>query len=105
MEHKVVNALSYFSILFLPVIFPLVVWIVGSGEQTITTNAKKAFWSQLLPTIMAFALFFFVAIYGLTNGANAGLGWLTGLFFGLLCLISVVLWFYNIVMGIRMLLA
>ncbi|GAB6092794.1 hypothetical protein [Furfurilactobacillus curtus] len=103
MQHRIVNALSYLSILFLPVIFPLIVWIVGAGQRDIAHHAAHAFWSQLIPAIFAFMLFFFIAVYGLTTGATAGLGWLTLLFIGVLCLLSVILWFYNIVMGIRML--
>ena len=50
---RIVNALSYLSILFLPVIFPLIVWIVAraSDDPTISKNARKAFWSQLFPLL------------------------------------------------------
>ena len=104
MTHKILSALSYLSILFLPVLFPLVVWIAAAGQRDVTTHAARAFWTQLLPTLMAFVIFFFVAVYGLTIGPNAGMGWLTLLSIGAFGLASLVLWFYNIVMGIRVLL-
>ncbi|GKT03659.1 hypothetical protein [Furfurilactobacillus entadae] len=105
MAHKVLTALCYLSILFLPVIFPLIVWIVAAGQRDVTRDAARAFWSQLLPTIIAFGSFFWIVAVGFTSGATAGLGWLTLLLIGGLCLVSAILWFYNIIMGVMRLLA
>ncbi|HAT55234.1 MAG TPA: hypothetical protein DCW31_08370 [Lactobacillus sp.] len=104
MSHKILSSLSYLSIFFLPVLFPLIVWIAASGQRDVTVHAAHAFWTQLLPTIMAFGIFFFVAVYGLTIGPNAGLGWFSLLLIGIMALLSLILWLYNVVMGIRVLL-
>lgn len=48
---RIVSALAYFSIFFLPVIFPLIVWIIAKyqGFNEVRKNAVKAFWSQIFP--------------------------------------------------------
>ena len=52
LTNRIVNTLSYISILFLPVIFPLIVWIVaGPDHPNIKHHAKQAFWSQIFPLI------------------------------------------------------
>ena len=44
LSKRIIGALSYLSILFLPVIFPLIVWIVaGSDNPWVKRQAKLAF--------------------------------------------------------------
>ena len=40
---KLMAALSYISYFFLPVIFPLIVWIVASNRPFVKKHAKRAF--------------------------------------------------------------
>ena len=56
---RIVNTLSYLSILFLPVIFPLIVWIIAksSDRPTIAKNARYAFWTFAL--LLALLLFIY----------------------------------------------
>ena len=101
---RIVNALSYLSILFLPVIFPLIVWIVAraSDDPTISQNARKAFWSQIFPLFyVIFALFVYSinALRDFTTHAGA----LFGLLLTFALLIALLLFVYNVAMGVKML--
>ena len=80
---RIVNFLSYLSILFLPVVFPLIVWIIARArdDPSIPKNARKAFWSQIF---QAGALF--------------------GVLFTFALLIALLLFIYNIAMAVKMLL-
>ncbi|HJA74485.1 DUF4870 domain-containing protein [Limosilactobacillus pontis] len=102
---RIVNALSYLSILFLPVIFPLIVWIVAraSDDPTISKNARKAFWSQLFPllyVIFAILTMSIASLYQATFHAGA----LFGILLTFALLIALLLFIYNIAMAVKMLL-
>ena len=102
---RIVYALSYFSILFLPVIFPLIVWIIAraSDDPSVTSNARKAFWSQIFPLLYLIFGALVASINALrdyTFHASALLGIL--LTFALL--IALLLFIYNVAMGVKMLL-
>lgn len=102
---RIVNTLSYLSILFLPVIFPLIVWIVArtSDDPTIAQNARKAFWSQIFPL-----LYVIFAILTLSISSLYSATFHAGAFFGILLsfalLIALLLFIYNIAMAIKCLL-
>ena len=64
---KLMAALSYISYFFLPVIFPLIVWIVASDRPFVKKHAKRAFWSQLLPAICALVFLIVISVGGAFN--------------------------------------
>lgn len=107
---KLLACLSYFSILFMPVLFPLIAWLAATHIQqpnlAIAYHAKRAFWSQLLPTLLSIAVIVTIAGTGLAVG-DQGFGqvaWLWLLLLGLLLFAGLLFWLYNIVMGIIVLL-
>ncbi len=87
-KRKLLSALSYFSILFLPVILPIIVWIVGEEEKL---HAKKALALHLSVIVFLFAG---GAGWYITTTIHGGGELDTFLFFGLL--ISVCLWAFPI---------
>lgn len=101
---RIVNALSYLSILFLPVIFPLIVWIIAraSDDPSITANARKAFWSQLFPLLYAIFAILALSISSLSATIHAGA--LFGILLTFALLIALLLFIYNIAMAVKVLL-
>ena len=100
-DNKILNALSYFSVIFAPFLVPLIVWIVGKDEN-VKHHAKRALFSHIIPVILIF-IFFILALAGAFTGAlnsNAG-----GLFiiigFVVLALLYVIIFIWNIVQGIK----
>ena len=77
---RIVNTLSYLSILFLPVIFPLIVWIIAksSDRPTIAKNARYAFWSQIFPLLYVIGAILVFSVFSL-NPANFHGGALFGI--------------------------
>ncbi len=102
---RIVNALSYLSILFLPVIFPLIVWIVAraSDDPTISKNARKAFWSQIFPLLYVIFAILTMSIASLYQAAFHA-GALFGILLTFALLIALLLFIYNIAMAVKMLL-
>lgn len=102
---RIVNALSYLSILFLPVIFPLIVWVVAraSDDPTITKNARKAFWSQIFPLFYIIFAILVMSVAALNN-ATIHAGAIGGILLTFALLIALLLFIYNIAMGVKMLL-
>lgn len=105
-SQKLLCFLSYISILFLPVILPLIIWIVASGsDSTVASHAKRAFISQLFPAIYLLVVGIIVLAMGLSGMTvirQSG-GWFAGLLIVIALLISLVLYIYNLAMAIRVL--
>lgn len=101
---RIVSALSYFSIFFLPVVFPLIVWIIAKyqGFEEVRKNAVKAFWSQIFPVLYIIAVFVVIGAANMQNLAH--LGGLFSILAAFALLLTLVLLIYNIAMGIAVLL-
>ena len=102
---RIVNALSYFSIFFLPVVFPLIVWIIAraSDEASIVHTASKAFWSQIFPLLYVIFAALVVSI-GALRSYTFHAGALLGVLLTFALLIALLLFIYNVAMGVKMLL-
>ena len=101
---RIVNTLSYLSILFLPVIFPLIVWIIAksSDRPTIAKNARYAFWSQIFPLLYVIGAILVFSVFSL-NPANFHGGALFGILLTCALLLALLLFIYNIAMAVKML--
>lgn len=63
LTNRIVGGLSYMAVLFLPVLFPLIVWIVARQDNPpLAHHGKVAFWTQLAPFLVVIALVVVVAI-------------------------------------------
>jgi uncharacterized Tic20 family protein len=106
LSERIINALSYLSILFLPVIFPLIVWIVAKNTATaqpsIAKNACYAFWSQIFPALYVLAAVLAFSVLSL-DVANFHGGALFGIFLTFALLIALLLFIFNIAMAVKML--
>lgn len=103
--NRVLSCLAYLSVLFLPVLFPLIVWIVDRQDQFVARHARAAFWSQLFPALyvlVALLMFTILGAAGVEQIRNAG-GWIFGILTILALLIALILYIYNIAMGISVL--
>ena len=103
--NRVLSCLSYLSILFLPVLFPLIVWIMDRQDPYVRHHAKVAFWIQIFPAIyvlVALLVFFILGASQVEQIRSAG-GWIFGILAIFALLISLLLYIYNIAMGISVL--
>lgn len=63
LTNRIVGGLSYLAVLFLPVLFPLIVWIVARQDNPpLAHHGKVAFWTQLAPFLVVIVLLVVVAI-------------------------------------------
>ena len=101
---RIVSALAYFSIFFLPVIFPLIVWFIAKyqGFNEVRKNAVRAFWSQIFPLLYMIAIFVIIGAANMQNLAH--LGGLFSILAAFALLLALVLLIYNVAMGIAVLL-
>ena len=101
---RIVNTLSYLSILFLPVIFPLIVWIIAksSDRPTIAKNARYAFWSQIFPLLYVIGAILVFSVFSL-NPANFHGGALFGILLTFALLLALLIFIYNSAMAEKML--
>lgn len=100
---KLMAALSYISYFFLPVIFPLIVWIVASDRPFVKKHAKRAFWSQLFPAIWAIVFLIVIGVGGAFNSSTISWGWMSIALIAITCLIALISLIYNVVCAIRVL--
>ena len=101
--NKILDSLCYLSILFLPVLFPLIVWVICSDNVDVSQHARNAFFLHLVPTILAVGIFFAIIFMGI-HPAIQFRSWLIVAFIGCVIIIDVILFIYNIVKGIKCLL-
>ena len=102
---RILSCLAYLSILFLPVLFPLIIWIVDHQDPYVARHARSAFWTQIFPAlyvIVALLTFFILGAAGIDQVRSSG-GWLFGILTVLALLISLILYIYNLAMGISVL--
>lgn len=101
---KLVSGLCYLSILFAPILFPLIVWIV-STEEEVTSNAKNALWLHVLPFVLTFIGLFVLFFFGIATTSEE---FLTGTALVIVVLIGIMdlfLFFWNIVKSIKIFLS
>ncbi|EEM03029.1 DUF4870 domain-containing protein [Bacillus pseudomycoides] len=98
--NKVLSSFSYWSVLFAPVLFPLIVWILGDHETK--GHAKRALWTHLIPGITTFIG---IVVLGIMDvgfkqpGTTMAIG---AIIMVCICgLISLYFFIWNIVKGIR----
>jgi hypothetical protein len=99
--NKVLSALSYFSVLFAGILFPLVVYFVSDDAKT-KTHAKKAFLSHLIPLI-PIPLIFIGVILDFTNNNVDTIPVLFFIGVGLTIILSLVVLIWNIIKGVKVL--
>ncbi|WP_251545705.1 DUF4870 domain-containing protein [Limosilactobacillus caecicola] len=102
---RVLSCLAYLSILFLPVILPLIIWIADRQDRYVVRHAKLAFWSQIFPALyvlIALLMFFIMGASGVAQIRTAG-GWIFGILTIIALLISLLLYIYNLAMAVGVL--
>ena len=98
-EHKVLSSLSYFSLFFAPILFPIVVYFLTKGETK--RHARNAFLSHIIPSIVFFGGLIMIVLLGINGWEHLPISLI--LLFIISALLSFVLLVYNIVLGIKVL--
>ncbi|EPC96797.1 hypothetical protein Lpp125_15785, partial [Lacticaseibacillus paracasei subsp. paracasei Lpp125] len=71
-EHKVLRGLSYISVIFAPILFPILVWIFTPQGSVTRDTAKHALWLHIIPTLLSIFIFMIIGGVGFfTNSINA----------------------------------
>lgn len=104
-KNRVINALSYLSILFLPVLFPLIVWLLTSTNPEAHRVAGRAFWLHLLPTILGITLLVILGVSGIYMDSIVNSGWLAVVLLAVFGLVAVASYLWSIIRGIQYLIA
>ncbi len=103
-ENKVVNALSYLSIVFAPFIFPFIVWLISKDNQNMHETAKHAFLLHLIPVVLSTLTFMLVGIMAITVGDQTrSIAILFIVLVGLVIIVDITMFIYNLYLGIKIL--
>lgn len=98
--NKIISSLCYFSVLFVAVLFPIVVYF-ASDELEVKNHAKRAFISHLVPLITV-PVAILAAIWGITGNETAMLYIIFPAF--IICIIlTLIVLIWNIVQGVKVL--
>lgn len=102
-DNRVLNALSYFSVLFAPFLVPIIIWILGKDED-VKHHAKRALISHIIPLalmiILIIAMFVGMIAEYQTNFMNDG-GIILLVLFVLLIVTYLISFVWNIFQGIK----
>lgn len=98
--NKLLSAFSYWSVLFAPIFFPVIVWIFGDSETK--NHAKNALWTHIIPSITTFIALTVLGIMGVGSSepdVTLGIGAIIAV---CICsIISLYFFIWNIVKGIK----
>ncbi|MGD6817160.1 hypothetical protein [Metabacillus sp. 84] len=99
--NKVLSSLCYFSVLFAPFLFPLIVYFAVDHPES-KAHAKKSFFSHVIPavTVAAYILIFFGAAFA-EQDQLVGIVFLSG--FPVVLIVNLIVFVWNIVKGIKIL--
>nr|WP_176526211.1 hypothetical protein [Bacillus cereus] len=50
--NKLLSAFSYWSVVFAPIFFSIIVWIVGDSETK--AQGKRVLWTRIIPSITTY---------------------------------------------------
>ncbi|MFB9768979.1 DUF4870 domain-containing protein [Lactiplantibacillus modestisalitolerans] len=104
-NNRLINSLSYLSILFLPVLFPLIVWLMTGNNPDAHRTAGRAFWLHLLPTILMIIFLIIFGISGFYLNDVVKSGWIAIIVLPVLALIAIASYLWSLIRGIQYLLA
>ncbi|MEH6939148.1 DUF4870 domain-containing protein [Bacillus sp. JJ664] len=97
--NKILSSLCYFSVFFAPFLLPIIVYFV-SKDAFVKTHAKRSLFSHFLPFI-TFVIFFvlsFLSFYSI----ESTYGWVIFAFV-IVFIINFVVFIWNIIQGIKVL--
>ncbi|CAJ1230317.1 hypothetical protein [Lactiplantibacillus xiangfangensis] len=104
-NNRVINSLSYLSIIFLPVLFPLIVWLLTGNNPDAHRAAGKAFWLHLLPVVMGIIFVIILGVTGMVMNNFVNSGWLAVVLMAVLAIVALGSYLWSIVRGIQYLIA
>ena len=96
---RILASLSYFSLFFAPFLFPIIVYFLTDGETK--RHARNAFLSHIIPFIILIIGIFFAIVVGFNNVDFASITLILAI--ALFGLITFILYIWNIIMGIKVL--
>lgn len=99
--NNILASLSYLSIFFAPLLFPIIVYFVA--EEDVKYHAKKALWTHLIPYVTLFIGFAVSGIFGVSGMDGNAIGIAVIATFVIACIISIYYFVWNIVKGIKVL--
>ncbi|GAA3622281.1 DUF4870 domain-containing protein [Secundilactobacillus similis] len=100
---KVVNALSYISIIFAPFLFPIIVWFLSRDDPDMHHHAGRAAWLHLIPIVLTVIVLIISGVVGVATNDSVSTGG-TAFFLLLLAgIVDLVLYVYNIYFGLKIL--
>ncbi|MCD2256197.1 DUF4870 domain-containing protein [Agrilactobacillus fermenti] len=99
---KVLSGLSYISILFAPILFPIAVWLLSSNVA-VQSHAKNALILHILPTFITIGLIVVIGINGLLMQDAQATGMVAIVLIGVIAILDFFLYIYNLYKGIKIL--
>ncbi|KRL11931.1 DUF4870 domain-containing protein [Schleiferilactobacillus perolens] len=106
-EHdRIIDGLSYLSILFAPVLFPLIVWLISAHGSMTRYHARRALFLHLVPILMLFfgtAMFMPLALFSFPGPGSSAGAWIGIPIMIAAIVVDLGLVIYNIVLGVRIL--
>ncbi|PEL08024.1 DUF4870 domain-containing protein [Bacillus sp. AFS017336] len=98
--NKILSSLCYFSIFFAPFLLPIIVYFVAKDQQ-IKSHSKRALFSHILPFLTIIILGAISIFTFNTTGDGVSYTIIGG--FILVCIVNLVVFIWNIVQGIKIL--
>ncbi|HZW68015.1 MAG TPA: DUF4870 domain-containing protein [Pseudogracilibacillus sp.] len=97
--NKLLSSLSYFSLFFAPFLFPLIVYFLT--EDDTKKHAKRAFLSHIIPAVLIVLAMIMIIIVDMNSIESSPI--LLILWLIVTAIITLVMYIWNIIQGIKVL--
>ncbi|HDR4605087.1 MULTISPECIES: DUF4870 domain-containing protein [Bacillus cereus group] len=98
--NKLLSAFSYWSVLFAPILFPVIIWLLGNDETK--NHAKRALWTHIIPTIAAIIGTGILFLINMGSVEPDGTFYIAAIIVVVICFIIDIYYFiWNIIKGIK----
>ncbi|MEJ7483514.1 hypothetical protein WL639_02135 [Staphylococcus hominis] len=100
-ESDILGGISYLSVFFAPVLFPLIVWIVAQPPASI--HARNALFNHIMSWVMVVLGLVTLSISPAFVNSEHGIGWIIAVLIAVIFFIwALVLFLKNIFRGIKL---
>ena len=98
-ENDILGGISYLSVFFAPVLFPLIVWIVAPAS----THARNALFNHIMSWVMVVLGLVTLSISPAFVNSEHSIGWIIAILIAVIFFIwALVLFLKNIIRGIQL---
>ncbi|AIM25840.1 DUF4870 domain-containing protein [Melissococcus plutonius] len=100
---RILSSLCYLSILVVPLLFPIIVWLLSHRNSEVHYHASRAITLHLIPILLGVFTFLVIGFMGISKFTADTANMVLVILAIIMAVTSILLFIYNIYYGIKLL--